>query len=101
MRQADDGDMEARAVITSLKDYFAMASKGAANGVFPSCVGCGIELHRGEMSAYGVLLPVGDEGVGLVAAFCYDCACEGCDAARRKFVESLQNDTGIEVGHVH
>jgi len=100
MAKAEAGEPDARMLLRSLYDYLKTVDQSVANGVYPACVGCDIELHQGEMAGFGVLMPEAKNGIGLVTSFCEACTKKGPDSMACKVIDGIENETGAELTYM-
>jgi hypothetical protein len=94
---ADRGDKEARASVLSVYDWIKQADAAMEKGAQPGCGCCEINLHRGDVGGWAILLPVNaGVGVGVVLAYCTNCI-KKHDRAEltRRFVEQAQSELDI------
>ena len=93
---ADHGHENANVVLVSLMDWYKTMERAVDENLWPGCAGCNIELHKGEVAGFAVLMPKG-EGIGLVSAFCAPCMRLDMDELQRRFRDNLDQELGGEL----
>jgi hypothetical protein len=84
----------------TLWDYFAALDKAVeVDGV--TCAGCNADLHPGNMAAFGLLMPLGENNsTGIVSSFCEACAGKGRDYVTQSFIKGVAKETGVEMARL-